>query len=177
MRLFVTFFCLFGAFSLSAQAALLAEFHRKWENATAYTLEVAEAMPDSLFGYQPTAEQMSFRDQLLHMAGNMLWLSVDKLGYQPEDGFDWKARHEAWQTADLNKAEAINALTTALNVAKRAAASLTPEDLDAEVSFFAGPMSKRQILTLLNDHHTHHRAQIIVYLRLQGLQPPRYRGW
>ena len=54
---------------------------------------------------------------------------------------------------------------------------LTEKDLDTIVDFFAGPMSKRQILTLLNDHYTHHRGQIIVYLRMNDIKPPRYRGW
>jgi uncharacterized damage-inducible protein DinB len=30
---------------------------------------------------------------------------------------------------------------------------------------------------LMHDHHTHHRGQIIVYLRLNGLKPPKYVGW
>jgi uncharacterized damage-inducible protein DinB len=41
---------------------------------------------------------------------------------------------------------------------------------DAELSqkqfFFVGPKSKLQILNLMQDHHTHHRAQILVYLNL-----------
>ena len=50
-------------------------------------------------------------------------------------------------------------------------------DLDEEVQFFAGPMSKRQILVLMNDHLTHHRGQMIVYVRLKGVKPPAYKGW
>ncbi|NJL74904.1 MAG: hypothetical protein HC892_07620 [Saprospiraceae bacterium] len=30
---------------------------------------------------------------------------------------------------------------------------------------------------LMNDHLTHHRAQMIVYLRLKDVQPPKYVGW
>jgi uncharacterized damage-inducible protein DinB len=38
-------------------------------------------------------------------------------------------------------------------------------------------MNKLQILNLLNDHQTHHRAQLIVYLRINGIKPPDYVGW
>jgi len=30
---------------------------------------------------------------------------------------------------------------------------------------------------LLNDHQTHHRGQLVVYLRLNGIKPPAYIGW
>ena len=53
----------------------------------------------------------------------------------------------------------------------------TAAQLEEKVEFFAGPMNKRQILTLLNDHQTHHCGQLIVYLRLKGVKPPDYRGW
>ncbi|WP_374662973.1 DinB family protein [Parasegetibacter sp. NRK P23] len=38
-------------------------------------------------------------------------------------------------------------------------------------------MSKLQIINLLSDHQTHHRGQLLVYLRLCGLTPPKYVGW
>ncbi|OYY03206.1 MAG: DinB family protein, partial [Sphingobacteriia bacterium 35-40-5] len=34
-----------------------------------------------------------------------------------------------------------------------------------------------QFLNLIQDHQTHHRAQLIVYLRLNMLNPPNYTGW
>jgi uncharacterized damage-inducible protein DinB len=38
-------------------------------------------------------------------------------------------------------------------------------------------MNKLQIINLINDHQTHHRAQLLVYLRLKGVKPPEYVGW
>jgi uncharacterized damage-inducible protein DinB len=49
--------------------------------------------------------------------------------------------------------------------------------LSDTVTFFAGRMNKLQIINLLNDHQTHHRAQMLVYLRLNGIKPPEYVGW
>jgi uncharacterized damage-inducible protein DinB len=54
---------------------------------------------------------------------------------------------------------------------------LKPEDLEQRVDFFAGNFTKRQILNLMDDHVTHHRGELIVYLRLNGIKPPPYRGW
>ena len=47
----------------------------------------------------------------------------------------------------------------------------------SKVDFFAGPKTRSQIIQLVDDHHTHHRAQLIIYLRLLGIKPPRYVGW
>ena len=51
------------------------------------------------------------------------------------------------------------------------------EDLSLTVDFFAGPKNKLQILNLLQDHVTHHRGQLVVYLNLNEIIPPKYVGW
>ena len=171
-----TLFVVFFLSDAKGQESYREELLAKWDNAVAYTLEVAELMPDSAYTFRPTDEQRTFRGQLLHTAGNMIWLSQNYLGHSVE-GFDFAAKRQEWEKADYNKEETIEEVSFALHFAREAIAGFDLNQLDEKVDFFAGPMSKRQILTLLNDHHTHHRAQMIVYLRLQGLRPPRYRGW
>ena len=51
------------------------------------------------------------------------------------------------------------------------------EELTSVIDFFAGSKSKIQILNLLQDHVTHHRGQLIVYLNLMNIIPPKYVGW
>lgn len=154
---------------MAAQSAFLAEATAKWENATEYTLELAEAMPAGHYAYRPTEEQMSFQQQLLHMARNVAWLTHDYLG-----GEQIEVDREM---EGAGKAEVIAVLTQAMANAKQALSGFPEEELDDEVDFFAGPMSKRKIILLLHDHLTHHRGQLIVYARLKGVKPPRYRGW
>lgn len=153
----------------TAQSGYLAEFQQKWQNAANYTIEVAEAMPEDRFGFEPTEAEMTFAEQLMHIMSNMTWLSRDYLG---GGGFDHDLKRKDW-----TKTEAIALLRQAFDHAGKAAAALSPEQLEEKVEFFAGPMTKRQILTLMNDHLTHHRGQLVVYLRLSGVKPPDYRGW
>ena len=175
MRLILTCTTILIALALHAQSSpILTEFQQKWQNATAYTMEMAALMPDSLYDYRPTPDQMSFRQQLLHMAGNMVWLSTEKLDYTPTVTLP---DYRALMDSQPDQAATLAALQVALSLTAAAAEALSPEDLDTTVDFFAGPMTKRQILTLLNDHHTHHRGQLVTYLRLNHIQPPRYRGW
>ncbi len=68
-------------------------------------------------------------------------------------------------------------LQQSLAFAQLAMENLPVGELDQTVKFFAGPKTKRQIVNLMHDHLTHHRAQVIVYLRLNGIKPPSYVGW
>lgn len=151
-----------------AQQTYLAECQQKLKNSAAYTLEVAELMPAEKYDYKPTPEEMSFNEQLLHLIGNINWLTNDYLGGKKLDK-DLKQHY--------TKEEVIAIVKEGYALAAAALVNFKPEQLEESVKFFAGPMTKRQILTLLNDHQTHHRAQMLVYLRLNGIQPPKYRGW
>lgn len=160
---------LFVATSSWSQTTYLTEFEQKWANAKAYTLELAQSMPESAYDYSPTEEQMSFKKQLLHITSNMVWLTSSYLGGE-KLAADLKKE-------DYTKAEVIQILTDAFDHAAAAVQNFPAEDLDTKVKFFAGPMSKRQIMVLMNDHVVHHRGQIIVYARLKGVKPPKFRGW
>ena len=75
------------------------------------------------------------------------------------------------------KEEIINQLTASFDNVAEIIKKVTLEELSTEVEFFAGPKSKLQILNLMQDHVTHHRGQIIVYLNLNNMIPPKYSGW
>ncbi len=155
--------------SLSGQANYLKEYQQKWANNKAYTLELAEAMPEEFYTYRPSEEQRTFQEQLLHIVGNMTWLTSSYLG-GTKVAADLKKK-------DYKKAEVIAIMTSAFDLAAEATAKLPVEELETTVDFFAGPMSKRQIMVLMNDHLVHHRGQVITYARLKGVKPPSYRGW
>lgn len=152
-----------------AQSGYLEEMQQKWANATDYALEVAGLMPVEGYDFKPTAEQMSFAEQIIHLSNNINWLATDYLGAEKPEPTPNKAA--------TTKDEVIGILEDALNRGAIAIRQTEAAGLEEKSDFFAGPMTKRQIITLMNDHLTHHRAQIIVYLRLKGITPPRYRGW
>ena len=156
-------------FTARGQNGFIEDFKEKWKNSAAYTIELAAAMPEEHYDFKPTEEEMSFKSQLLHMISNMNWLSTSYLGGTPVD-FDLKRE-------DYSKAEILEMLNSGYELSGKAVDMVTPGQLEETVEFFAGPKSKRQIITLMNDHSTHHRGQLIVYLRLNGIKPPRYRGW
>lgn len=165
------FFILMNSFSAQAQQrdSLLSDLAIKWKNAQAYALDVATRMPDSAYGFKPMPEEMSFGEQLLHIADNINWLSSEYLlgGSTPKKQ----------TTSPLSKASVLAILRAAYDTGYAVQQRLPAARLNDTVSFFAGTKTRRQIVVLLHDHQTHHIGQLIVYLRLQGIKPPDYVGW
>ncbi|WP_020568133.1 DinB family protein [Neolewinella persica] len=167
--------------SLSAQESVdfpaQAEWLEKWENSRAYTLEALAIVPDSSLAFRPTEGQMSVQEQIQHISGNMFGLSRRFLDYEPSD-FNEKALSELLKAETLDREALISLLNSAYDYGAAAVSNLPAERWEEEVpNFFAGPKSRRVIVYLLQDHATHHRAQVLIYLRLLELDPPRYRGW
>jgi uncharacterized damage-inducible protein DinB len=157
------------SFASTAQSSFLEDYKLKWKNATEYTLEFAQAMPEDQYGYKPVPAEMSYREQLKHIAANMVWLSSSYL----------KGKHTAIDPtkAGDSKKEIIGMLNQAFTYAKETVDALKEKDLNESVDFFAGIMTRRRILLLMTDHVTHHRGQLVVYLRMNNVVPPSYRGW
>lgn len=157
---------------------LLKELRQKWVNSQQYMLAVAQAMPEQYFDFAPTPDEMTFRQQLLHMTGNICWLAYynDRLVSEVPP-FKMEAINTAYKNKTMSKQEVIDILQKTFEYGTKVMESFDPATYDDPVKFFAGPQSKRKILLLLFDHQTHHRGQLVVYLRLKGIAPPRYVGW
>lgn len=167
MKKYILGIILFAITFAKAQDTPISAFLEKWENSKNYLIEMAEAMPEDKYNYKPTERQKTFQEQLLHIKGNMDWLS----------GSYFSDSYEKDKKTYANKAEMIAALDASFTAAAEKIKMANPEDLKTIVEFFAGPKTKLQILNLLQDHVTHHRGQLIVYLNLNDIKPPRYRGW
>ncbi|TRZ45958.1 DinB family protein [Robertkochia solimangrovi] len=153
-----------------SQQSTIDAFLEKWQNSKAYLLEIAAAVPEDNYDFSPTEREMNIKEQLVHIRGNMIWLSTTYFTKTPAD----KA---AISINPGTKQELIDELTKSFDSVSDAIRATDPETLDETVEFFAGPKSKLQILNLLQDHVTHHRGQLIVYLNLLEIKPPKYRGW
>lgn len=151
------------------------EWQEKWDNSLAYSLETLETVKPEDLDFKPSADQMTLREQFHHMSMNVYFLTSRYLS-APE-GFDVKEVKAAMK-ADASKEDIAATLSKAYAFGRFACEKMEAKDWDLPVpDFFAGPKTKRVILNLLQDHATHHRAQTLVYLRLLGHKPPRYRGW
>ena len=152
-----------------SQNETIEAFLEKWQNSKTYLIDIAKAMPEENYSFKPTEREMSFGDQLLHIKGNMDWLSTS---YFTNETFDKKK-----ETKTYTKDEIILMLEKSFNTVYDIIKNTPADKLKEKVDFFAGEKTKLQILNLLQDHVTHHRGQLIVYLNLKEVTPPKYVGW
>lgn len=169
----IYFLVLFAAFSASAQEnqstfdMFKVSYLEKWQHSKDYLIAFAEAMPEEFYDFKPTEAEMTFTEQLKHIQQNMEWLSATYLN-----------KKESEISSETNrKKRIINNLKFSFDAVANCVQALKEKDLTAKVDFFAGEKNKLQILNLMQDHVTHHRGQLVVYLNLKGLKPPKYVGW
>jgi len=170
---------LFVAFFLSAINTITAQKMEdiflnaaitKLQNSKEYTLKVANGMPEEKYGFKPVPDEMSFGEQLLHISSNLGWLTSSYITSN-------KSPVEKAATPVQRKEEILQVINKTYDFAIAALKSFEAAHLADTVSFFAGTKTKLQVINLISDHQTHHRAQMIVYLRLNGIKPPKYVGW
>ncbi len=147
----------------------LRDFLVRWDQSKAYLLAVAEAMSEAHYFQAPFDEGKSFAEQLMHMAVVMDWHAFSKFG-----GSEAPIRWEDFQVTGKNKAQLIQETAREFDRAKELIKEFDPNKLDETTSYAAFSRTRRQFLLLLADHVTHHRAQLIVYLRLHHIAPPNY---
>lgn len=167
----VSFFFTFSSLiAQSVDTVFLNANITKLKNAKEYTLQVADLMPEEKYNYKPSKEEMEFGKQLLHISENLCWLSSSYLtgNKNPLTAADGKL---------TSKKDIIPVVTKAYDFAIDALQNFNLKALTDTVKFFSGPMNKLQIINLIQDHQTHHRGQLLVYLRLNGIKPPDYVGW
>ena len=152
------------------QSLIKTAFLEKWENSKTYLLEIAKTMPEDLYDFAPTERQKTFQQQLIHIKDNMEWLSTSYI-QNPKGKFERTIKNP------YTKAEIINLLENGFDKAAEIVKDMPEESKQDTVQFFSGPLNKLQILNLMQDHVTHHRGQIIVYLNLNGISPPDFVGW
>lgn len=144
----------------------------KLKNAKLYALSIANSLDENKFDFKPVKEEMSFNDQLVHIGENIYWLSSTYIKEENNPMKDNKPNAKA-----MSKKEVLAFLNGAYNYAINAISELDSTSLSKEYSWNGGKLNKYQFLNLIQDHQSHHIGQLIVYLRINGIEPPKYIGW
>ena len=147
------------------------QYLERLENSKTYVLLVAENMPEDKYEYKATPESKSFAENLMHISWAMDWHSQSLLGGRKAR--DWSTDMEL-RVVEKSKAEMITTIDKIFDETIQLITQFDTANLNDELDYLGLNRTKRQILMLLADHITHHRAQMLVYLRLNGISPPRY---
>lgn len=101
----------------------------------------------------------------------MDWHSQSLLGGRAAR--DWQTDMEL-RVAKKSKAEMIATIDSTFDKTIQLITQFDVAKLNEELDYLGLNRTKRQILLLLADHITHHRGQMLVYMRLNEIVPPRY---
>ncbi|MFN3800041.1 DinB family protein [Belliella pelovolcani] len=170
LKTIVTLALCYAAFVLNPLQAQtnLEEFILKWDNGKAFTLDVVDKMPEELLNYKPHDTAMSFTEQVTHLSSAIVGISQGYLnGGNP--GFQVSVK-------PTNKAELKAFVAQCFDYGKETFSNLTELELAEKIDIFGMNGSRRQVISLIDDHVTHHRGAAISYIRANGIEPPRFRG-
>ncbi|SMG36196.1 Uncharacterized damage-inducible protein DinB (forms a four-helix bundle) [Marivirga sericea] len=167
----------FTAILLSVSSAFaqenkfIKEYLERLERSKDYLILVAETMPEDKYDFKATKESMSFAENLMHIAWAMDWHSESLMGGR--EARNWETDVEL-KVDQKSKKEMIATIDYTFDKTIEFIKNFDTNRLEERLEYFGANRTKRQILLLLTDHITHHRAQMLVYMRLNGLKPPRY---
>ncbi len=174
-RLFIlTSVLLFFSFTapLSAQQNdFIEDYLERLENSRKYLILVAETMPEENYEYKASPESMTFAENLMHIGYAMDWHCQSLLGGR--ESRNWNT-DTVYKVGKKSKKEMISTIDKTFDETIKLIEQFDPNELDDELDYFGLNRTKRQIFLLLADHITHHRGQMLVYMRLNGIVPPRY---
>jgi uncharacterized damage-inducible protein DinB len=141
------------------------------------TIQVAEDIPESKYGFVAAADVRSVGRMLTHIAiGPRIFLEVHKKGLTTLVGFDFFGaldRFNAEEAKTRSKAEILELLRTEGEQFAAWMETLTPEFLAEMVTEPDGKTQKSRFERLLGtkEHEMHHRAQLMLIQRQLGIVP------
>tara|TARA_R110002049_G_scaffold14886_2_gene61933 strand:+ start:9344 stop:9886 length:543 start_codon:yes stop_codon:yes gene_type:complete len=156
---------------MAQQNDFIKDYIERLENSKKYLLLVAETMPEDQYTYKATPESLSFAEHLMHITWAMDWHSESLLGGRKAR--DWET-DTTLKVHTKSKEEMMATLNTTFDATIRFINEFEISKMNDKLDYLGLSRTKRQILLLLADHITHHRAQMLVSLRLNELVPPRY---
>jgi uncharacterized damage-inducible protein DinB len=144
---------------------LVGEMTKHWESSKSLSLAVADAMPAEAYSFKATDAEMSFGEQINHIAianGNYCSAAMG-------------VKNPITKPEDVSKATAIRNLTASYDFCMGGLSKLDDKGLQETVTRSGTVVSKFELFWGGFTHAAHHRGQAEVYLRLKGITPPTYK--
>lgn len=157
---------LVSAASLFAQEnPMMAKLADHWKTSKQFTLAVADQMPPGDYSFKPNPEQMSFGEQMAHIATSNGYFFSLLAGEKSPIG----------KPADYQKATIAKLLNDSYDYCAAIFPKLTAEQLHKTYETPDGKMTGFEIILFAMDHTSHHRGQTEVYLRVKNIKPTDYQ--
>ncbi len=129
-----------------------------------FTLKVADQMPEADYAFKLTPPQMSFGEQMAHLASDQANLLAPFTNAKPNPS----------KPASMSKKDVIAFVRQSFDQSIALVSKLTPAQIEKSYPGFGPPMTGLELLMFVLDHSTHHRASAEMYLRAKGITPAEY---
>lgn len=163
----------------TAKSVFGGEMSEIMQHMKAYTLAIANQMPEDKYDFRPSKDDTvrSFGEQVKHLIYNNNHQADYLLMAKSFDGPALIKDMEVYEEIKMTKAEIIDKLSKSFDKLIARFDNMTDADFDTQFTlpFVKTPKSLRVMAMFVRDHITHHRAEIIVYLRMNGIEPAFYR--
>ncbi len=148
-----------------------------------YLLEAVNAFPAEQLDYKPKSEMLTARQVILHIAeAETSWIDVIVEG-APDDAWkDWVVQADdpaqGWRSVvDAPDHATLHRLLAQSHASTQRWLERPPSELSRVIRHrFADGVERAYtlhwILDHVQEHEIHHRAQLNLYLRLLGIEPP-----
>jgi DinB superfamily len=146
---------------------------KHWKVTGDFTIAVARLMPVEHYGFRPVAEELSFGQLMVQIAGANINACSNASGMKRMDIPAAISQAVKDEQKNVDKDLALKFLADSFDYCNQAVASMTPEKLDAVVGT-TRKMTGFEWLWSYFTHTAHHRGQAEVYLRVKGIKPPDY---
>ena len=137
-----------------------------WDSTRTLVLDLAEVVPEDKYDFKPTPAVRTFREVLIHLIGENYTFFSRVSG----DNLGSNARFDTLKS----RAEIMKALRESYDYGGQVWAGLTEEKALEMVAGRGGQQVQRwaAILGVIQDNMNHY-GNLVVYLRLNGIVPPR----
>lgn len=148
-----------------AQCDVLGPLKAQWDSTRDMILKILEVVPEDKYDFKPTPEVRSFREQFLHIVGENYLFMGFITGEKPGD----PKRFDNLKT----RTEIRKALMDSYDYGSKALAGLTEQTAAESVTAFGHPMQRWAVAMLNIVDNMDHYGNLVVYMRLNGIVPPR----
>jgi uncharacterized damage-inducible protein DinB len=154
-----------AAVPASAAEGFVEELKAQWESSRRQLVAVAEAVPQDKYNYRPTPEVRTFREIIVHVAGeNLSWMEI--VGGVPQPGEHTRFEH---LTA---REDVLQAVTEYFDYGTKVLAGMTDQEAMGTVIQRNRPTPRWVIVVQAIGHSKEHYGNMVTYLRLNGMVPP-----
>ena len=162
-----------GLSALQAQG-IMGEMHRDVNEVQGKFIALANAMPETSYGWRPGAGVRSVREVFLHVAGENYGIPIMMGKPAPaESGItsDFKTA-AAYEAKNLTKAQVIAELEASFKHLHQGMALTTDQNLTETIKFFGQDWTRQRAMVLTVTHLHEHLGQSIAYARSNNVVPP-----